>query len=125
MFRTCSPALLLAVLLAAGCVTPSIPIPPPEPEKITFSVVTAGDAATFEYAPDPDYTQAVVYVFNRSLGAGVIDTARADGSVGPTQPFEAGDGDEIVVTFDSGGELASTCVRFAEGPSSSSRECGS
>jgi hypothetical protein len=122
--RRLSPHLLVVATLALGCVTPSIPIPPPEPEKMTFSRIEGGDTASFQYDPDPDYGLAVVYVFNRSRGIGVIDTARADGSVGPTQPFDAGDGDEVVVTFEADGELGSTCVRFAEGPSSPSRECG-
>jgi hypothetical protein len=117
---------LLAVMLAllfASCLTPSVPIPPPEPEKMSFDVDVDVGTATFSYDPDASYGLAVVYVFNRTQGTGVIDTARADGSVGPTAPFDAILDDEIVVTFEGEGQLGSTCVRVAQGQSSSAREC--
>jgi len=112
-----------AALAIASCVTPSIPIPPPEPEKMVFAVDDAGGTASFEYGPDASFANAVVYVFNRSRGVGVIDTARANGSVGPTAPFAAITDDEIVVTFEREGELSATCVRLAAGQSSSGQEC--
>lgn len=124
--RPCFIALLaLLALAASGCLTPSVPIPPPEPEKMSFDIDLDIGAATFVYDPDPSYAFAVVYVFNRDQGIGVIDTARADGSVGPTEPFAAVEDDEIVVTFEGdAGTIGSTCVRLSQGQSSSARECG-
>ena len=116
-------ALALFALVASSCLTPSVPIPPPEPEKMSFDVDVDVGSATFSYDPDPSYGLAVVYVFNRTQGTGIIDTARADGSVGPTASFDAIVDDEIVVTFEGEGQLGSTCVRVAQGQSSSAREC--
>jgi hypothetical protein len=117
-------ATVLALALS-GCLTPSVPIPPPEPEKMSFEVDLDIGAASFAYDPDPSYAFAVVYVFNRDQGIGVIDTARADGSVGPTESFAAVEDDQIVVTFEgSEGTIGSTCVLLSDGQSSSARECG-
>lgn len=117
-------ALLVAV--AAGlwaCAAPSVPIPPPQPEQMTFDVDLAAGTARFSYAPVADYAGAVVYVFNRDAGRGVITTADSDGGVPPTEPFPAADGDEIVVSFELESQIASTCVHLRDGQSSSSLEC--
>lgn len=102
--------LLTAALALAGCITPSIPIPPPDEDRMTFTMDAASGSATFTYPADVNFSYAVVYVFNRDQGQGVIDTARADGSVGPTAPLPAVSGDQIVVTFDSDGEATSACI---------------
>jgi hypothetical protein len=120
--RTLAGALLVAVL--AACATPSIPIPPPSPENMAFEVDADAGNARFSYRAESSYAGAIVYVFNRDAGAGVITTADGDGAVDPTDPFPAADGDEVVVTFELEHQLASTCVRVADGQSSSSRECG-
>lgn len=118
-------AFLLAALLGlAGCLTPSVPIPPPAPEKMSFSVNVDDGTARYSYDTDPSFAGAVVYVFNRSRGIGIITTADAvDGSVAPTEPFRAALGDQVVVTFELDGELASTCVELREGRLSSQFEC--
>jgi hypothetical protein len=114
---------LLAAVLLAGCVTPSVPIPPPKPEAMTFEVDFDLGSARFAYQPDPSYAFAIVYVFNRDAGRGVITTANADGSVSPTDPFPAEIGDAVIVTFELEQQLASTCVRLQDGPSSSALRC--
>ena len=118
--------LALLVALATGlcaCVTPSVPIPPPTPEKIFFALDGDTGVASFRYGPDPSYALAVVYVFNRDVGQGVITTAENDGSVLMTEPFPALEGDEIVVTFETESQLSSTCVTIRDGQSSSGLEC--
>jgi hypothetical protein len=120
--------LLLIGLLGAvaGCVTPSIPIPPPDPARMDFTV--AGDPgnthASFSYPPDVNYGDAIVYVFNRDRGTGIIDTARGDGSVGPTAPVAAAIGEQIIVSFQRDDQTVSTCVRLREGQQSSTDYCG-
>lgn len=121
MYRTLSAALL--VISLHGCVTPSVPVPPPEPEKIIFSYQAGTGEASFAFDPDPSYAFAIVYIFNRDQGVGIIDTARQDGSVGPTRSFAASLGDQIVITFELESQLASTCVELQEGRSSSALEC--
>ena len=114
---------LVLALWATGCVTPSVPIPPPEPERMSFAVDADDDVASFTYRATPTYADAVVYVFNRDEGRGIITTAAADGSVGPTQPFPAIAGDRILVTFEVVDQIAATCVTLRDGQSSSAFEC--
>jgi hypothetical protein len=103
---------LIAAVVLGGCVTPSIPIPPPEPQRMTFAVDVQAGAARFSYDPEPNYADAVVYVFNRERGQGIITTARPDGSVGPTDPFPAAVGDSVAITFETADSIAGTCVRI-------------
>ena len=119
--RTLLGSLLAAAVLAA-CATPSIPIPPPSPENMAFEVDADAGVASFTYRRNADYAHAIVYVFNRDAGEGIIATADGEGAVA-TQPFPAADGDEVVVTFELESQLASTCVVVANGPSSSGRVC--
>jgi len=116
---------LLALALGISCISPTIPIPPPEPSAMTFTDVDpVAGVASFSYEPQATYAGAVVYVFNRDQGEGVITTADPDdGSVAPTRPFPAVEEDEIVVTFEVDGQLATTCVRLRAGPSDASRRC--
>ena len=90
---------------------------------MSFEVDVAGGTASFAYDPVADYAGAVVYVFNRDAGQGVITTADGDGGVAPTEPFPAAEGDEIVVSFELESQIASTCVRLRDGQSSSNLEC--
>lgn len=117
---------LLALLLGlggalAGCITPSIPIPPPDPTQMEFTVEAAG--ASFRYPPNANYAEAIVSVYNRDRGLGVIEAARADGSVGPTAPIPATLGDQIVVSFERDDQTVSTCIRLREGNQSPTDYC--
>ena len=104
---------LLVFAVVAGCVTPSIPIPPPDPARMSFHL-TAGQA-TFSYAADDRYVNSTVYVFNTVRGLGVIQSANPDGSLGPTQPFPAMEGDQVIVSIQRTDQTESVCVRVREG----------
>ena len=106
-------ALLAGAALA--CVTPSVPIPPPSPDKMDFDIDLGAGTVQFRYAEDASYGGAIVYVFNRDQGAGIITVARPDGTVGPTDPFPGALGDDVVVTFEVETQVASTCVEIGEG----------
>lgn len=123
MFATLSKVLALVAITTLGCTSHSIPIPPPEPEKVYFSLDLEAGAASFRYAPSSSYSGATVYIFNRMAGEGVITTAEADGSVRMTQSFPAMGQDEIVVSFETEGQVSSTCVKMQDGQSSSALEC--
>jgi hypothetical protein len=107
----------------AGCITPSIPIPPPDADQMTFDVQLDTGTSRFSYSPDDNYQGATVYVFNRAKGVGVIDTARVDGSVGPTLPFPASLGDSVVVSFERSDQTVSTCIVLRQGRQSSADLC--
>ncbi len=109
----------LAFALVTGCVTPSIPIPPPDSDKMTFAFDPTAGTATFSYTASANFGGATVYVFDRAQGKGVIDTARDDGSVGPTPPFTAAAGDPVDITFQQGDQVASLCVLLSAGTPSS------
>lgn len=108
---------ILALAALGGCITPSIPIPPPDPAKMTFEVTVQGplSTATFAYPPDVNYVDAVAFIFNRDRGVGVIEAARPDGSVGPTVPLAAAVGEQIIVSFQRDDQTVSTCIRLREG----------
>jgi hypothetical protein len=119
---------LASILIAfglAGCITPSIPIPPPDPTEMTFDIDVASpvNTATFSYPPDDRIKDAVVYVFNRDQGEGIILSANADGSVGPTKPFPAMPNNQVVVTFQDGQQSVSTCIRIRQGTQSATAYC--
>ena len=118
--------LALLVLGFAGCVTPSIPIPPPDPAMMTFTVTVEGQSstATFSYPAKADYADAIVYVFNRDQGIGIIETARNDGSVGPTRPVAAKVNEQIVVSFQLEDQTVSRCIRLRDGQQDPTNHCG-
>src|SRR5690606_14639456 len=118
-------ALAIGLGTLAGCVTPSIPIPPPDPARMTFTVTDGPDAtATFEYPAEANYSGATVYVYNPVQGVGTIGQARPDGRVGPTRPVAAQIGDEIVVSFQLEDQMASRCIRLRNGAQDPNAYCG-
>ena len=106
-----------------GCVTPSIPIPPPDPALMTFSVTldTQGviASASLEYPPTVSYQGGVAYVYNRSRGVGVIQAVNANGSIGPTPAVGASANEELVISVENNDQTVSTCVLLREGTPSS------
>jgi hypothetical protein len=115
----------LVVTCIAGCITPSIPIPPPDPELMTFDVTGEGAAsmATFEYPANVNFESSILYVFNRDRGVGIIEATRPDGSVGPTRPVSAALGNEIIVSFQRDDLSVSTCIRLRNGQQSRTDYC--
>ncbi len=119
---------ILGLALAVqSCITPSIPIPPPDPSQMTFQLQgdVGNTSASFSYPANVNYEDSVVFVFNRTKGIGVIETARGDGSVGPTAPVRADIADEMVISFQREDQTVSTCIKLREGPQSGNPPCGS
>lgn len=120
-------ALLSAIglVVISGCVTPSIPIPPPDPARMSFGITgDPGDTkASFSYPPNVNFVDSIVFVYNRDLGVGIIEAAHPDGSVGPTAGVAAKLGDQMVVSFQRDDQTVSTCIRLREGSQSSTDYC--
>jgi hypothetical protein len=115
--------LLIALLGFAGCVTPSIPIPPPDPSLMTFTVTTdtngAITSASFDYPPTLAYIGGVAYIYNRSIGQGVIQAVNPNGGVGPTPAVAASMNDQFVISVENDDQTVSTCVLVKAGTPSS------
>ena len=113
--------LVAATLGASGCVTPSIPIPPPDPARMTFEVTTDNmgviTAARFSYPAEDNYKGGVAYVYNRTTGEGLIKAVNADGSIGPTQPLAATLNNQIQITVENADQTQTvgTCVLLGQG----------
>jgi hypothetical protein len=123
MRRLAKAAVLALVLGGASCITPSIPIPPPEPAAMTFAVDGVEGQATFTYRATQRFADAIVYIYNQDQAEGIITMARPDGSVGPTRPFPATAGNRVIVTFEVDVETVSTCVRVREGTPTANDVC--
>src|SRR3954464_3100732 len=80
---------LALVASASSCITPSIPIPPPDPARMAFTFT--GDAGakppSFASPANINSVGSVVIIYDRAKGKGVIEDAHDDGSVGPTDPM--------------------------------------
>ncbi|MBX3159916.1 MAG: hypothetical protein KF773_28365 [Deltaproteobacteria bacterium] len=116
-------ALVVLGTILGACITPSIPIPPPDPARMQFDFVAGTDTVTFAYPATENYVGSIVYVYNRTLGKGVIENTRPDGSVGPTDPLQAVVGHEVIVTFENDDQTVSTCIVLREGTQSSTTYC--
>lgn len=119
---TCTLLVLLAAELT-GCITPSIPIPPPEPSSMVFSVTSDPSgvitSASLEYPATDNYRGGIAYVYNRTLGVGIIQNVNVDGSIGPTTPVSATAGSSLVISVENNDQTVSTCVLLREGTPSS------
>ncbi|HEY1550197.1 MAG TPA: hypothetical protein VGG28_20355 [Kofleriaceae bacterium] len=112
------PALNIVLVCGfAGCITPSIPIPPPDPSDMTFDIAADGgsSSAVLTYPADSIYIGGMVYLQNHNTGFGVFQPVNVDGSIGPTQPLAAGSGDEVVVSIGLTDQTVSTCVVLRQG----------
>lgn len=116
--------LVAAIALAVGvtgCITPSIPIPPPDPTQmeidpsIPIPPPEPGMQVewVFTYPPTSLYANGTYYLFDRNTGEGRIKTAAVDGSV--SSALEAALGDNVTVTVELEAETASTCVVLQSG----------
>jgi len=106
------------VIALSSCITPSIPIPPPDPDDMTFDITIDGNGssnAVLTYPSDSNYASGTVYLQNRSTGFGVFQPVNSDDSIGPTQPLAAKAGDEVIVTIGTPVQTVSTCVVLRQG----------
>lgn len=121
---------LTAVMIGAvgltACVTPSIPIPPPDPTEMTFDLMSTpvtGSYAIFSYPPDQNYKEATVYVFDVNNGGGVFHVANPDDSFGPLQPLAAVAGDQVNVAIESADQTISRCIVLRQGTQDPNTYC--
>jgi hypothetical protein len=118
-----APIVLLLLVALGGCVTPSFPVPPPEPEAIVFSLDPVAGMATFRADPEPEWAFARVTITDTTSGYGVIVPAEANGEVLETPPFRAEDGDLILIEYELDDQAGGLCLILHDGRSSSEFRC--
>lgn len=114
-------------LTLAGCITPSIPIPPPDPSNMVFHLTTVdgSTSATMTYPPDDLYKGGIAFVRDEASGLGSIQNVNPDGSVGPiTLPPPVKLGDQVVFSVENGDQTVSSCVVLREGAQDPTVYCG-
>jgi hypothetical protein len=108
--------LLGACALLWSCVAPVFPVPPPSEVSFASTMVTGSDGTVQSLwiasgAPLEQAANATYFVFDRTLGGGVIATAHNDGSF--TAPaMQGNDKDQVLVYYKtpSGDYSDSLCV---------------
>ncbi len=117
---------VIALFSLVGCVTPSIPIPPPDPSQMMVTITPPDSTSTgtgvLSYPPNDQYNAGTAYVFNDTVGSGVIQRIDADGSF-TTQPFPAVVGNQVVVSITTNQQTVSTCVVLRDGQQSGTDYC--
>ena len=102
-------ALALALGVCTACYTPSVPLPPPLVEQMTFTAAQTPGMVTLS-SPAQSQIGAVRFsIFNVSQGMGVIFVSNADGSF-TSPPFPGNDGDYIDISYDKDNESADRCT---------------
>lgn len=75
---------IAVAMLVTGCVTPMIPLPPPDSRFMSLTIADKSKGvATFNYKPDKPnpFNGAYFFIFNENTGNGVIKQADEDGTV--------------------------------------------
>jgi hypothetical protein len=89
---------LLLGLLAQGCVTPVIPLPPPLTDSLELASCDTTNK-TISFKAEPKFTAPgnYVFLFNNNLAKGIITQADGNGGFAEIKSFPAEDGHQILV----------------------------
>jgi len=99
----------LALGFFTACYTPSVPLPPPLVQNMTFSTGTTAGSVILTSPAQPQIGAARFSIFNVSQGTGVIFVANSDGSF--TSPaFSGNEGDYMQIAYDKGNDSAELCT---------------
>jgi len=102
-------AAALALGLVTACYTPSVPLPPPLVQNMTFTSGQTAGTVVLTSPAQPQIGAARFSIFNVSQGTGVIFVANSDGSF--TSPaFNGNEGDYIEIGYDKGNDTAELCT---------------
>jgi hypothetical protein len=118
-------ATLLALAGGLACNTPSVPLPPPELDVISFQPASASDTVFLQSLAASRFANARFYVYNLTRNEGVISDAAADGSF-TTDPFPGATGDTVEIYYDppGGGERSpSVCTTLQIGSALIGSDC--
>lgn len=99
--------LLLLWLGQAACVTPSVPLPPPELSALSFAGAAAKGTIELRGRPSPRHAKVRFGAFNRSRGVGVLVATQDDGGF-TSEPFGGFAGDSVELWFEDRGQRSGT-----------------
>lgn len=97
----------ISLVVVFACNSPFIPIPPPDP---TFSQDSSSGDWAVSLPPDSKAIGSRYYIYNSTLGAGIIQRAASDGSV-YARPLHGQIGDNIYINWERGTEVSLTICR--------------
>jgi hypothetical protein len=111
---------LAATAALAACNAPFIPVPPPDnvfvSESLTDGAGTTKTVWITQGKADPRAALAKFYIFNDSIGSGVIVDANADGTyTAPAMDGTQGDHVFISYTTPNGSDSEVACRQLIEG----------
>jgi len=104
----------LALGLCTACYTPSVPLPPPLVNAMTFDNGPTAGTVILRSPAQPQIGAVRFSVFNESQGVGVIVVSANDGSF-TTPPFAGVDGDYIEISYSNGNDSAAQCTALHVG----------
>jgi hypothetical protein len=88
------------LLFVGGCVTPSVPLPPPDLQALTFTAAAAPGLVQVIGKPSERHSDARFYIYDYGTGDGVITRAAHDGTF-TSMPFAGNDLDTVQIYFDT------------------------
>ena len=100
----------LLLVLVGGCVTPVIPLPPPDPTRLSITVDAAKGEVVLVGKTDSPLADVLIYLFNVETGKGNITRASADGSF-ITDPLPVADGGMLELWAARDGDDSPSSVR--------------
>jgi hypothetical protein len=115
---------LALVLALPGCVSPSVPVPPPGTEVMSFAVNDAAGTVTYSATLGSNWANSWVIVLVEETGEGVVARSDAAGNV-TTAPFVAMPDNTALIRFErEDGETAGVCVVIRAGQLNDNDQCG-
>jgi hypothetical protein len=100
----------LLYLAAFACNSVLIPIPPPTPNDPSFSQNSSTADWSVSMAPDRDAIGARFYIYNMTLGSGLIQSASPDGSV-YARGLQGQTGDPVRIYWQKGTNSSASICR--------------
>ena len=99
------------LVLSGGCVTPSIPLPPPDLAALSFVSGPTPGTLELEGKPSAINASSRFAAFNEQRHVGVLVDTAVDGSFA-SEPFAGGAGDLVELWFEAGGKRSqiATCT---------------
>ena len=117
--------LLMLATLLASCSNISFPVPPPDPERMSFGLDTAAGTASYQGSLGSAWVDSWVILRCERTGDGVVTRSDGGGVVAPSEPFECLDGDIVLIDFENAaGDRSQLCLILHDGPSGNNFECG-